>query len=680
MINRVINSRYEILEQLGNGAFFQVYKARDKSTNQMVALKSLRPEYISDADFYAGLLRSTVSVSRLAHSNIARQIEIITETDAVYLISEFIRGINLKERIRRIAPFTLAVTVDFAVAIAEALHHAHQSGVIHGDLRPQNVIISPEGVLKVTDFGMVQAFMASPKAASHNLSQFSYYQAPETISGAPVTPAADIYGLGVILFEMLTGSLPYTGETPLIIATRHQKDPIPSPKAVNASVPRSMDGIVMKALQKHPEDRYRSMNDMLNDLKMVRDALRFGKSLSWSPDNGLKSSSDAEPEKGRSPEPASSSETARLKTSTTVQSAKLTDSTVVVEEIPKAKAKEKTRKNGDSVMAYGVYDDRVSPYLKIAIGTVLFILLCTLIIGIPLYLTTFSKPVQKKLPNLVGMVYDQAKSEADAVGVKLIRHDDFNNLYDPNVIYKTDYQINSPIYPGKTINVWVSKGSKIVTIPNVVNMTGDDANQQLQQSGLSIGNVTQADSDQIISGNVISQIPQPGKRVQRFTPVNLVISDGPSSNSSSSSSNDNSGSSSDNSNTPNYGSDNSGSSGSQDTTNQDNSNPDNSNSLGQNSVNSSSNGSGSNTSSGSIPSTFTPKQYIIRIKVKDSGPVRVVYDDVNGSHTPIDGYYHKGDVIRKTVMVTGPSFTIRTYFNHATTPSNEQTINLNGGQ
>jgi len=677
LINRVINSRYEILEQLGNGAFFQVYKARDKSTNQMVAVKSLRPEYISDADFYAGLLRASASVSRLSHSNIARQIEIITEPSSVYVITEYIRGINLKERIRRIAPFTLAVTVDFAVAIAEALHQAHQSGVIHGDLRPQNVIISPEGVLKVTDFGMVQALMASPKAASHNLSQFAYYQAPETISGAPVTPAADIYGLGVILFEMLTGSLPYTGETPLIIATKHQKDPIPSPKAMNASVPRSMDGIVMKALQKHPEDRYRSMNDMLNDLKMVRDALRFGKSLSWSPVSGLQPITVAEPEKERAQEPTSASVASGAKIPSPAKSAKSSVDSATVEELPKAQGK--VIKNGDSVMAYGTYDDRVSPYLKIAIGTVLFILLSTLIIGIPLYLATFSKPMQKKLPNLVGMVYDQAKSEADDLGVKLIRHDDFNDQYDPNVIFKTDYDPNSPVYPGKTVNVWVSEGSRNVIIPSVINMTGDDANQQLQQSGLSIGNVTQADSDQIIAGNVISQTPPPGKKVPRSTPVNLVISDGPSANASTSG--DNSGSSGDNYDSSNNGSNSSESSASSDNANANNGNSDNSNAFEQNSNSSASSdsGSNSNTSSSSTPSDFTPKRYRIRIKVRDSGPVRVEYTDVNGTHTPINGYYNKGDTIVRSVKVTGPSFTIRTYFNNATTPSNEQTINLSDG-
>jgi serine/threonine-protein kinase len=658
LINKLINSRYEVLERLGEGAFFQVYKARDKATNRLAAVKVLRPEFVGDADLRLALKENAGHIISLTHANIARLYEVCEEDGNFYLITEYVRGINLKERIRRIAPFTVPVSVDFAVAIAEALYQAHQDGVLHGDLRPQNVIVSPEGIVKITDFGMAHALAASHRASVANLHNSVYYQCPEVTAAKPFTISADIYALGVILFEMVTGSVPFAGETPLIVAGRHQKEPIPSPRAMNTAVPKALEMVIVKALQKRPEDRYRSMSDMLNDLKTVRDSLRFGKpiklpntslpsDITVPSDNAFASRKDKldsliNPE---SPDAA------------LVKAAEISSPAEVQQGIKNTPAahSEADIRNGDSVMAHANYDDRVSPYIKVAIFSVLFILLATLIIGVPIWMATFAHPQEKKLPDLVGMPFDKAQQEADMVGAKLIRHDEFNSQYSKDVILRTDWLGGRIVRPGTTINVWVSRGSKTVTIPDVTNLNGDDANTKLTDAGLTLGQVTRTHSNTVALNNVISQNPTSGKIVPRDTPVSLVISDGPD---LSSSNPDNSGNSTDN-------------------TSNDNGNPGN-NTPDNSSANTSPDSS--DTGSANIPTHVYNLSFKINADGAGTRRVRVEYDDARGTHTAVDDYYNEGDRINQNINVSGNVFTLRVYYGNSQTPVKEQTVVIPGGR
>ncbi len=513
MINHLIHQRYEVLEKVGESPLFVVYKARDKSANRVVAIKTVQPAYAADPAFMEGLKAGMNAAGHLNHPNITRVLEFGVDAGTSYSVLEFVRGINLKERIRRIAPFTLSVAVDFACAIGEALHYAHSIGQVHGDLRPQNVIISPEGAVKVTDFGVQRAVARSPLAQHEILLRAAPYHAPELSTTLPGTVVGDIYALGAILYEMLTGTSLYAGESPEAIAEMHAFSPIPSPRTLNPGVPRSVEGIIYKCLQKRPDQRYRSAADLLNDLKSVRDALRFGKPLSWSPIEFEQLATASAAPIPKQAEPARAGSVASPPVATVPEPV----ADVAASSVPIAMP---TRNR------LRTEDDRVSIYLKIAIGTVTAVIVMALIgfVGVWSSLWVVPKPVA--VPQMVGKPIDQVRAMAKQLNVTLREHSEYTDK-PRNIVYKTDHDRGAQIHPGQTINVWYSKGPTYVNVPNVVNLPKEEAEKKLKDAGLTVGRIMPEYSSTVPANSVIRQNVSYKKRVFHDTAVDLVVSDGP---------------------------------------------------------------------------------------------------------------------------------------------------------
>jgi serine/threonine protein kinase len=288
LVGRVIAGRYEVLEVVGEGPLLIALRARDRALNRVVAVKALlRGRIPAEGGAITQTLRDGWSeILSLNHPNITRALDVGADDDLaipVFVAEEYVRGIDLKERIRRAAPFQLAAATDCTIALAEALEFAHARGIAHGDVRPQNVLIGPEGQVKLSNFGVAEAQNIALYQDPTLLRRVVAYIAPDAAATARPTISADLYALGIVLFEMLTGDVPFKGDNPLQIALKHAQEPAPSPRAINPAVPRALEGIVLKALEKRPEDRYLSAAGMLVDLREVRDALRYGKSLAWSP-------------------------------------------------------------------------------------------------------------------------------------------------------------------------------------------------------------------------------------------------------------------------------------------------------------------------------------------------------------------------------------------------------------
>ena len=511
MINQVVSQRYEILEKLGESPLFTVYKARDKSGNRFVALKAVQPNYAKDAAFMEGLQAGTDAATHLNHPNIAAVQEQGAEGDTPYLIAEFVRGINLKERIRRIAPFTLSVAIDFACGVGEALHYAHSLGQPHGDLRPQNIIISPEGAVKVTDFGVQQGIAASQRAQRDILLASASYHAPELSTTKPGTAAGDIYALGAILYEMLTGTPLYSGATPEAIADQHAFSAIPSPRSINTGVPASVVGIMLKCLQKKPDGRYATAADLLNDLKAVRDALRFGKSLSWSPvDIEKLSAAPPRPEKpleAPKPKPVAKPKPA-LPAFEPV--AEVAASSQVLPMPTHQRVREQ--------------DDRVSLYIKIPLLFVTGVIIVSLIIFGGIWSSSWVQPKPVAAPQMIGRPIDDVRAAAQKLGVKLIEHHEFN-AKPRKIVYKADKELGTQVRKGAYINVWYSDGPQYVNVPKVKGLNREDAEKKLQDAGLLLGKISNKNSDTVPQSCVISQSGQ--VRALHDTAIDLVISDGP---------------------------------------------------------------------------------------------------------------------------------------------------------
>jgi serine/threonine-protein kinase len=628
-----VNDSFEILERTGDGALFEVFKARQKESGRVVALKMLLPAYQADAALASALRHSMRAVLGLSHPNIAR-VESVEDANGIpYVVTEYVRGINLKERIRRIAPFTLSVATDFAISIAEALQYAHSQGAVHGDVRPQNVVVSPEGALKVTDFGLTPVLLASQEAAGANLGRSIPYQAPELASGAPASPATDIYSLGVVLFEMLTGGLPYQGETPLLMAARHQQERVPSARTFNPGVPRSLDGIVMKAMLKRPADRYASAADLLTDLRSVRDALRFGKPLSWSPldgqdidalaiagvvaapvvaaaatpDGPVPSPRAARPRREREPDPEPAAGVARMP----------------------AKA------------ANNANNDAISPFLKFLLAGVTMVLLVSVIAAAAVWMATFAKPPEQVFPKLVGMNIEAARGAAEKANVRLMEHETFHEKIAAGTVLRTDPDLSGrPVRPGRSINVWVSKGSKMVYVPDVTNKHKDEADSLIKQSGMILGNVDRQHSDKVAFDYVISQNPRPRKRVKRDQEINLIVSDGPKPEPPVA--------------TP----------------------PDEGVPTETTEPAPDAQGGETTTSAeGATTRRVTLSKDIPRDGL-GSRRVRIEYLDAVGIHQAVDEVHGEGERVEVKVEAVGPKITVRVYYGDSNRPSSERTLTL----
>ena len=597
----MVLQRYEVTEKLGEGPLFTVYKAHDRAANRALVLKSLAPPFVADRDFRQGLQSGLAAAGSLNHPNIAHFYEIGTEGEAgtddekVFAISEFVRGTDLKERIRRISPFTLSIAVDFLCEIAEALHYAHGHNQPHGDLCPQNVIISQEGVVKVTDFGVAQAIARSPEAQAATLARSAFYHAPELSLRQPGSVGGDVYALGAILYEMLTGTLPYTGGSPEAIADAHAFASIPSPRAVNPGVPRSVEGIVMKCLLKKPSQRYSSAGELLQDLKSVRDALRFGKPLSWSPvdierlaaDSSAEAAQEAtarraEQAAARAAVPAgvaaglagatgvaAAGMAAGAATSTMAGGSAATSATsgalpqnggspsrrgrnsgpnaADLPILPNAGALEPVAEVAASSRAQALpqpaerrmreQDDRVSIYIRV--GILLFSLIIIGCLGgmVWIYSQKWVTPPQETVPTLVGKPIDEVRKIAEQLKITLNEHGQYTER-PRDIVYKTSLDHGQKVRPGQTVNVFYSKGSIYVNVPNLEGVAKEDAEQKLKDAGLSLGRVTTEYNNTVPINAVVRQNVSYKKRVLHDTSVDVVVSDGPKPDYGDSNSND----------------------------------------------------------------------------------------------------------------------------------------------
>ncbi len=268
-----MDNRYTLIEPLGSGGMAEVYLAHDEVLDRDVALKILRDQYAGDEEFVERFRREAQSAARLSHPNIVSIYDRGRSEDGAYYIAmEYVPRGTLKDRIKRDGALEPGVAIGAALQIADALSAAHENGVVHRDIKPQNVLVTKTGDVKVTDFGIARA-ASSPLTQTSAVLGTAGYMSPEQAMGKPVGQGSDLYSLGVVLFEMLTGTLPYSAESPIALAMMHVNEPPRSPREVSPNVPEPLDAITLKLLAKSPEDRYASAEELAGDLERVGSGL-----------------------------------------------------------------------------------------------------------------------------------------------------------------------------------------------------------------------------------------------------------------------------------------------------------------------------------------------------------------------------------------------------------------------
>lgn len=473
MTGRVFRHRYEVQEKIGEGNLFTVYKAEDKIDSRIVAIKMLLPQYASNRMFAERILVEAQAMAGVSHPGIAEVYDSGEEDGVYFVVVEYIRGLDLKERIRRNAPFTLTTAVEVGIAIYDALDFAHKRGFTHSDLRPGNILVTADGYIKLTDFWVGNAVNSSQTVRTSAMMRSVHYMAPEVAEGVPASPASDIYSLGIILYELLTGSVPYDSDTPISIALKHARDPIPSVRAVNPGVPKAFEALITKALQKDPESRFRSAKAMLNDLRGVKEGLNLSKPMTW-----------AEATEKNAPEPISEDA--------------------------------------------GEFEEAAPALLQTLLKTLAITVAVILIITIAMVAYVWMNPGEARVPDIIGKDLVTAQAMASKARIKLfVKTEEFNEKYDEGIIYFANPGAGRTIKAGKSVGVWVSKGSKYARVPRLSTLPEETGRKRLMDDGLVVGELTQEYSDTVEPGGIIRQSHGPGTRLMRGDPVDLVISLGP---------------------------------------------------------------------------------------------------------------------------------------------------------
>lgn len=266
-IGTILGNRYEILEKIGAGGMSIVYRARDTKLERPVTVKVLRDEFISDEDFVSRFKIEAQAAASLSHPNIVNVYDVGTEYDTYYIVMEYINGCTLKEIINKEAPFDNKKALNYALKIASALQHAHRNHIVHRDIKPQNILVTVDGELKVTDFGIAHAATSSTVTMTSTAIGSVHYFSPEQARGGYVDEKSDLYSLGIVMYEMVTGKLPFEGDSSVSIALKHINEDLPSIYSFNPNISKSLEGIILKATQKRVDQRYSDIDSMIADMK-----------------------------------------------------------------------------------------------------------------------------------------------------------------------------------------------------------------------------------------------------------------------------------------------------------------------------------------------------------------------------------------------------------------------------
>ncbi|MFD2116910.1 Stk1 family PASTA domain-containing Ser/Thr kinase [Paenibacillus yanchengensis] len=266
MIGHELGGRYEIISRIGGGGMALVYKANDILLNRKVAVKILRQQFVHDEEFITRFRREAQSAAALSHPNVVSIYDVGEEEDTHYIVMEYIEGRNLNEIIKEYAPLQVEEAVDIAIQIGDALDHAHSNHIIHRDIKPHNILVGNNGRVKVTDFGIARAVTSSTITQTGSVIGSVHYFSPEHAKGISTGEKSDLYSLGIVLYQMLTAQLPFLGESPISVALKHLQEDFADPRTINATIPQSVENIIIKAMRKNPDQRYATATEMIADL------------------------------------------------------------------------------------------------------------------------------------------------------------------------------------------------------------------------------------------------------------------------------------------------------------------------------------------------------------------------------------------------------------------------------
>lgn len=544
-VGMIVGDRYEILEKVGVGGMAEVFKGRDHKLNRFVAVKVLKEEFRENGGFIKKFKEEAQAAAALAHPNIVNVYDVGDERGIYYIVMELVEGITLKNYIERKGRLTIKEATSIAIQVSAGLEVAHNNQIVHRDIKPQNIIISREGKVKVTDFGIAKA--TTSQTTTSTAMGSVHYASPEQARGGYVDHRSDIYSLGVVLYEMVTGRVPFDGDTAVTVAVKHLQEQMVAPTTYNSEIPYSLEQIIRKCMEKSPDRRYQDIGDLLADLKQ---------SL-MDPEGDFVQMVDLDSQAKTTV--MRKDTTSRVKATRRIQR----------EEEEDEEDEEEEEEDDEEELSPAV--ERIMTVVGVALAVIIVIVMLSLISRM-LGLGKEDEPEEDNrpavgqeddkepkdepeddgvntvvMPDLLGKTSTEAKTELSSLGLKLtITGSESSTQYAAGQIIKQNIKVGERTPVGSTVEAVVAgsgSGSsntptpsetekpqekvEEVTVPKVEGQTEAGARSALEAAGLKAGTVTEANSDTVESGKVISQAPAGNTSAKKGTAVNLVLSKGP---------------------------------------------------------------------------------------------------------------------------------------------------------
>lgn len=486
-----LGGRYQLEARVGGGGMAIVYRAKDLVLNRPVAVKVLRSQFGTDEDFVTRFRREAQAVASLSHPNVVGVYDVGQDGDTHYMVMEYVEGYTLKELITRNGALPVEDAVEIAAEICDALEHAHANQIIHRDIKPHNILIGKNGRIKVTDFGIARAVTSTTITHTNSVLGSVHYFSPEQARGGITAEKSDIYSLGIVLYEMVTGQLPFSGESPISVALKHLQEPLPEPRQVNPAIPQSVENVILKALVKDPSYRYASAREMLEDLETCLLPERLDE------------------DKFEIPVDEEATRTYPVITPEMLESHGRTGT-------PPRKEAE-TKKKRPWWMKTALWTGAIGLFFVLAF------------LGFNLIMELFPSVPEVQVPHVEGtsVTLAEQRIREKKLVPKIVEqpHDEIEK----GIVVSQDPAPPMRLKENAVVTLYVSSGQEAISMPNLVTMVRAVAENELKAKGFTVTDSTfvEKESDEVPEGQVINQFPPAGQQVvPGQTEVRVEISKG----------------------------------------------------------------------------------------------------------------------------------------------------------
>lgn len=521
-----IEDRYELISKIGSGGMSEVYKARCHKLNRFVAIKFLKPEYCEDENFIANFQREAQAAAALLHPNVVSVYD-VNETDGVYyIVMEYVEGITLKQYIERNGKIPVKEATSIAIQIAQGMEAAHNAGIVHRDIKPANVLISREGKIKVTDFGIARTTTAN--TISEDILGSVRYISPEQARGGRVDSRSDIYSFGIVLYEMLTGTLPFDGESSVTIALKHIQENVPLASEIAPELPTGIVRIVEKCTQKKPERRYQKTSSLLSDLKksLLSPDENFVILDSEDTEGATVFISEADAKRLREEGASDTAESFAGSSDANKKDTYRYDDDEVDDSEDDYDDEDESRDKLDKILKIGGI---IAGIIIIIVLVVMLVMLfagdgCTGRSGSEDESESESTGINE-VPDVEGLTEDEAVSALEALGFIVSTSYEASDDVEEGVVISQSIVSGTELEEGSEITLTISSGADTVTIKDYSGLTQADAEAALTELGLAY-TITLEYSDDIGTGYVIETDPEAGSEVSVNSTVTIVVSRG----------------------------------------------------------------------------------------------------------------------------------------------------------